>query len=475
MRISRPLAAAVVIVLATATSTRANVGETYGFGSRAAALASAGVATSTGAYSSYYNPAALPAAAGAPSNPGQSGLDREGQRLAFDLGLVYMVPSFLAINNVVITNSYTSGASSTGTVDTSYRETLGEALGLSYRLLDGPSKLTAGLTAFLPFNQVAFVDTGDSYAPEYVLYRARTQRPQVEFAIGGKLSESWSFGVGLHLAFALTSNASVFLQTAQTNQPSTMRFIASMKSKFSPYLGAQFAPTGEPDRLTFGAVARLPATSDSTMVLKSAAHVGFPQAIDFSFAANSALFYDPLTLELGGAWQHSPGWKIHLQADYQAWSAYQAPALSIVSCTDASTDPNCGVVVHNSANPGFTYRNIVIPRVAEEVTVGSWVLRAGYAYRPSFMENLPTGAGNYLDPPKHMIQAGVGRLFPKFLGSGIPARIDFNLAYHALVTQRVDKTAGDEVGNTSSSKIGAPGYDAGGKILGGGVSLSLAI
>ena len=468
MRISRPLAAA-FLALATTTTTQANVGETYGFGSRAAALASTGVAGATGAYASYYNPAALPAAAGV------IGTTDGDHRLAFDLGLVYMTPSFLPISNVVITNSYTSGANTTGSVDTSYRETLGEALGMSYRLLDGSSQLTAGLTAFLPVNQVAFMDTGDAYAPEYVLYRARTQRPQVEFAVGGRLSERWSLGVGMHLAFALTSNASVFLQTAQTNQPSTMRFIASMKSKFSPYVGARFAPTGEPERLALGAVVRLPATSDNTMVLKSAAHVGFPQAIDFSFVANSALFYDPLTVELGGAWEHAPGWRLHLQADYQAWSAYQAPALSIVSCTDATTDPNCGVVVHNSANPGFSYRNIVIPRVAEEVTSGNWVFRAGYAWRPSFMENLPTGAGNYLDPPKHMIQAGVGRLFPRFLGSSIPARIDANLSYHALVTQRVDKSAGDEAGNASGSKIGAPGYDAGGKILGGGVSLSLAI
>jgi hypothetical protein len=43
-----------------------------------------------------------------------------------------------------------------------------------------------------------------------------------------------------------------------------------------------------------------------------------------------------------------------------------------------------------------------------------------------------------------------------------------------LELQRVVKTSGNEIGIAGDPKIGSPGYDAGGNLLGGGVSLSMA-
>jgi hypothetical protein len=118
----------------------------------------------------------------------------------------------------------------------------------------------------------------------------------------------------------------------------------------------------------------------------------------------------------------------------------------------------------------------VIPRVGEEISLSEVsTIRVGYAYRPSFLAEVPNGAGNYLDPPKHMVNLGLGLNYKHFMGFETAARLDFNLSYHALVTQTITKTSGDEAGNPSGTKIGSPGYDAGGKILGGGVTLSLAL
>ena len=102
------------------------------------------------------------------------------------------------------------------------------------------------------------------------------------------------------------------------------------------------------------------------------------------------------------------------------------------------------------------------------------VWRAGYAYRPSFLSAPPTGPGNYLDPAKHMINVGLGLNYASFIGLDTPCRIDFDLAYQALVSQHVTKTAGNEVNDSTDSKIGSPGYDMGGSIYGGGAALSLA-
>ena len=442
---------------------KANVGEAYGFGPRTAALGGATVAWGFDGYASYINPAGLGL------KPSYS-----DKRLTLSWGIVHMDPRFRPIDNIIVENTYTSDKQTSGNVDNSYRSTSGQVLGLSYRLFPESFNFTFGMTYFMPLSQAAYLDTGEPFVPEYVLYRTRTQRPQLEMAIGADLGRGVHIGSGLHLSFALTSNAIVMLQS-DTTKPSTMRFSSSLKPKASPYFGLLFLPAKD-DSLSLGLVLRFPSAADNFMTLRSGARVfGSFDALDFNFLAASALFYDPLSVELGGSWQHAHNARLFWQLDYQAWGKFQAPALliqdpSITDCADTS----CGMNISSGNNPKFDYKNIFVPRIGEEISIGKTAFRLGYSYRPSFLKNLPTEAGNYLDPPKHMMGIGAGFEFSRFLSFYVPCKLDLNLSYHHLVSQHVDKTDGDEkntgVGN---QKIGAPGYDTGGKIIGGGVSLTL--
>jgi hypothetical protein len=81
-------------------------------------------------------------------------------------------------------------------------------------------------------------------------------------------------------------------------------------------------------------------------------------------------------------------------------------------------------------------------------------------------EGQPISTGNYLDPPTHEISAGLGFKFSHFLGYAAPCALDLHLAYDLLVSSHVTKQ--------DPSDIGAPGYDVGGHVLGGGTSVSLA-
>ncbi|MCM2279669.1 MAG: hypothetical protein NDJ89_16465 [Oligoflexia bacterium] len=433
--------------LAFSPGARANIGETYGFGSRSSALAGASAAAGFNGFAAYANPAGLALVAPA------------GRSLALDVGFLYMDPSFLPIENVTITNDYIGDTLTQGNVDTSYRATVGQSLGAAFKLTDR-FNLTAGLVSFLPFNQIAFLDTGETYHPEYVLYRARTQRPQVEAALGASLLPTLHVGAGFHLGFSLTNSATVFLSTL-SNKPSSMRFTASMKAKTSPYLGVLWTPSPQ---FSAGSVVRFPLTSGNSMALKTAARAGGLGSFDFNFLASAALFYDPLSIETGLSYEPAPGLRTSLQLDFQAWRDYEFPALRLERCSES--DPSCGVPITSSLNPGFPLRNLLIPRIAEEITLGATTLRAGYAYRRGIFEASPSGAGNYLDPTRHQFSLGAGHRFSQL-------QIDLHLAYHSLMTEHVAKSAGDEAGNGfGDRKIGAPGYDAGGKILGGGVSVS---
>jgi hypothetical protein len=452
-----------LILLSTSSPASANVGETFGFGARIMSLGGAGVAGGTESYSAYHNPAALGIGMG------------PDKRLLFSYGLMSMTPNFLPINNVVTSNSFIAdnqvGSPTMGDVNTaSYRATLGQEVGLSYQILPEFYKLTVGIATFLPLNQLAYMDTGEAYQPEYVLYRSRTQRPQVDLGLGAELGNGISVGFGLHFAFSLTADAAVFINT-KANSASSMKFASSVKPKVSPYLGFLYSPP-ESSSYSLGAVIRFPAASDATMALKSGAQVIGPVgAVDFNFTATSAIYYDPWTLELGGSWEHLGFARAYAQLDYQIWSQFQPPALLVKQgeLTPPSTQITPGAV------PILPYVNIVIPRIGEEISLNDVsTVRLGYAYRPSFLADVSSGAGNYLDPPKHMVSLGLGLNYKRFLVFETATRLDFNLSYHALVSQHITKTAGNEAGDLADKKIGSPGYDAGGNVLGGGVTLSLA-
>lgn len=450
----------------------ANVGDEYGFGSRAIALGGGGVAWGFDGYSSYYNPAA-------------TALDRH-QRLIFSFGLIDMIPMFKPMQNIVVSNDFTGDTSEiTATVDNKdYRATFGQAIGLSYLLFPEFHHLSFGLTAFVPINQLGYFNTGDPYIPEFVLYRARTQRPQFELGFGGQVTPRLYLGVGMHMSYSLTGSTSIFLQTSSA-RTSSMTFEASLKPKFAPYFGVyydssdQFSLTGASKEasgeFTAGAVVRFPvASANSLDVNANARALGNIASLPFSFKAISSFFYDPYTLELGASYKLASPLRVLAQMDYQVWSKYEAPAISFTDPSTCVSRP-CGVAISPTQNPSFELRNTLKPHGGVEYALGesSTLLRVGYAYHQSIFKSVPNGNGNYLDPSKHIFSAGVGFKFNHFLNYETPWNLDLFGSWHQLITQTITKTANDERGLTGN-KVGSPGYEAGGKIIGGGASVSFA-
>jgi long-chain fatty acid transport protein len=461
-----------VLALASTFNARADVGG-FGFGSRTAALAGAGAAWGFDAYSAYANPAGLTEAA--------------GKKLRLSYGWLFMDPKFTPIRGITIENNFTSDDARTGNVVDDYRSVLGQTIGAAALIAPDWYHLSAGITIFTPFDPLGAIDTGEPYIPEYVLYRSRTQRPILEAGLAAKLTQRLSVGLGLHIGYAITATGNAFLQTA-AGTTSSMRVSASLKPKTSPNLAwllLSETPQEEAGAWSFGQVLRTTHDAKATLNFNSSARAfGDLAALDIRFGANSALFYDPLTLETGFSWKHSPRGRLYLQADFQNWANFKRPALEIRDPTETCTpepgktcnSPDGPLIVNPSVLPGMKLRNTFTPRIAEEISFESSTLRVGYAYRPSMFKGLPSEAGNYIDPSKHIVSAGWGWKFPSFLGWNAPAQIDVHASYQHLVTAKVTKTAGDESGtNPTGAKIGAPGYDIGGRLWGGGATLTLEL
>lgn len=453
--------------LLAAPFVHANLAENSGFGSRTAALGGAGASWGSGAYSAYSNPAELSA----------DGFDREP--LQFSWALVYLNPTFTPIKNVVVENDYVSDQTRSADVDTSYRNTFGQAIGLSYRMSDTSSlQPTVGAIAFLPIEQIAYADTGEVFIPEYVLHRSRTQRPQFGFSGSLKLASNWSLGVGVAIIYSITGNGTIFLNTTP-GKPSVMRISASMKPRPLPYAGFFYA--SDSNETTLGIVARAPATSPNEYTVNSSARAfGDLAALDFNFKATSALYYDPLSIEVGVSQELTPSTRIVGQIEYQRWSAFEAPSLKIENPSTGNCDDegggSCtgGITISPSINPSFAFRDLWIPRLGVEHALTDRVtLRGGYFYRGGILDEAQlAGAGNTLDPPRHALSAGIGWKFDRFLHLDAPFILDLHAQFQKLMAQTITKSAGNEAGTDGSQKIGAPGYEAGGTIIGGGATLS---
>ena len=437
----------------------ADLGMSLGFGSRTQSLGGASVAWGFDGYASYDNPAALSLREG----------EHADKNWALSWGLIVAQPSFLSIDNVVTQNTFTSSSVTMGSVDTNYKATFGQEFGISWHVFPDFLNLSAGATVYFPMNQVAYMDSGEELIPEYFLYREAGQNPQIELGVGADLGRGFHVGAGIHYAFALTSTTNANIQSI-SGTGSTLRFAASMAPKAAPYLGFLFAPKSNPDLYSFGAVLRFPVTYNNTLNINTSAGLAPPiSTIPLNFEATSAMLYDPMELELGTSWKVFSWTRAFAEIDYQAWSNYQLPALNI-----QNQNPPTGVIIASSPNFSYAFQDIWVPRLGEEFYLSRVAtFRLGYAYVPSVLSGLPTGTGNYLDPSQHMINAGFGFRFKHLLWWDAPFQADFNFLFDKLITQSIWKSPGDEGGNASDPKIGSPGYDAGGFVLGGGVTLSL--
>jgi hypothetical protein len=428
------------------SSALADTGQMFGFGNRASAMTGHSAAAGFEALSAYSNPA---------------GLARSSdKKLMFAYSTLWMKPQFKSISNVVVENQFVSDQTRSGSAPTSYRTAFGNTFGLALKLAPEWYGLSAGFVLYSPLENTSTLDTGETYLPEYVLHRARAHRPQFHAGLGAQISAQWFLGLGMRIGYSTTSRSTFFLKTT-SGEPTTMRFESTIQPRGGFTVGVQHTS----ESLQGGMLLRLPLRYPTTFSIDSTAEaLGGLGGLDFNLAASTPLYYDPLSLEIGGTWGRSGALQLEAQIAWERWSDFEMPTIQIQNSTTRQ-----GVLISGSRLPNYALRDLVVPRFGVDVPLGTLRLRGGYSYRASIFESLPTQAGNALDPPQHRVGLGVG--IPLSLSA--PAELHLFLQGQFLASQNIVKSAGDEGGNLSDSKIGAPGYTAGGTVLGGGVGVTV--
>ena len=129
------------VPLFISSQAEANIADALGYGSRSASLGGNRVAITRDSFAAYNNPAGLPLS----SEP--------NRRFTLTTGFVELTPSFTPINGIVVENTYTSDTARSDNlenVDQPYRDTFGQLLGFSFRILPESHDMTVGVATFLP-------------------------------------------------------------------------------------------------------------------------------------------------------------------------------------------------------------------------------------------------------------------------------------------------------------------------------------
>lgn len=357
---------------------------------------------------------------------------------------------FKPINNIVVTNSTNSSGTTIGNAKTDYNKFYGSAIHLAVPVGGARHLGTLGLSVFLPLGHLIETNSGDSFLPEYVMYRSRHTRTSIYLNFAKKWSDDLAFSLGTIVGFQASAEVRTNLSLNGMNYGSWAR----AQSKVSPSLGAIASVTKKLDdsKIYFTYQQEM----KSNLKAIASGEINNPSMGLFDTTISSMIFYEPHTFRLGTSLKYDTASSLEafLAVEYQMWNNYKAPTITIKK--------NGGVVADSSNFERIETRDTINPRFGLKWDVTDrWSTLLGVAYRMSPLKGDFSGSGNSIDTDAYIGAAG---LQYRIVIWGKDVHLGSALQYHKLKDKHVTKTPGQENG-TAGDKIGAPGYDIGGYLL----------
>ena len=333
---------------------------------------------------------------------------------------------------------------------------LGERIGNRFAL---------GILLYSPLDAAIRGEMFSPQAPQFYRYQNRPDRFVALTALGYRISERLSIGIGVQLFADLLGRVQVDLRIADrhiTQRAAQVDF----PTKFSPTAGVLYTPIPP---LKFGLSWKKGASLNfyipSKLVLDDLAIL--------NFNVGGVVLYTPDSLHFGGTYAWLDGQaSLSIDASWYRWSTAPDPSLGI--SVDADGDVLMGLGIEDRLDlegPNdidLALRDVVILKVGTELSLNDqWSVRGGYSFRPA-PAPIPTGAYNYLDPSSHRVSTGLG--FTAQLGSKPRSRwlhVDLGYALTILPETSVTKLGGEK------DPVGA--YTAGGMMHGIALSVRHAL
>lgn len=376
--------AALFAALCAASAARANPIDAFGFGARAAGLASAGTAVADDASANYYNPGALAFASS----------------LRLDLGYRYASPHLRLDGK-----------------DQPADAAHGSQIGVVIPSRLGPLAFAVGLALALPDQGLLEVKTQPYTAPRFVAYGSRLQRLFAAANLAVRLAPGLSLGGGL--SFLSGTSGAVGLQgVVGVTNPATSTLVSRIDVSLLSVRYPQAGLLWEPDpRVRVGLAFRGSYTLHLDTTLRIEGNLGDPGYAPlvkggfFEVQTHVVEMFQPWQLALGLALRLRPDLLLALDATFARWSA--APAQQPL--TDSLDLGALTPLVHLTPPPLYPspdLRDTVTPRAGVEWRARdrdgvALSLRSGAAYERSPVPE-QTSETNLADGDKLTFALGFG-------------------------------------------------------------------
>lgn len=419
---------AIAMMLTFAPIARANPLDSFGYGSRSAALGGAVTADVEDVSANYYNPAGLV----------------RGERLRLEIGYMRALHA-LAVdgrdNDVDPLGGILGGVVAPGRA--------------------GPIRFALGIGLHLNDERISRTRSLPQNQPRWELYDNRTHRiflaahlaiqPFRWLSIGGGIS----FMAATRGSVAIGGDVSLLMPDDETYL--RHRVDSDLTSVRYPQLGIQIAPD---ERWSFGLAYRgefqlrleLEATLEGEII---AGRADNPDATRipgyFHLISDSVNAFLPQQIALGVAWRPVPRVRVGVDVTWIDWSAYRNPTALTEVELRIDVPPGfpgievpAGVRGTTPIPPRFVDR--LVPRVGVEVRAiclrhVALDVRGGYVFEASPAPD-QTGDTNFMDADRHVLSLGLGLLLrrpARWLGADIA--IDVHVQHILFDERLVRKTS----------------------------------
>lgn len=437
-RVFHRLAFGVLYSLLSSSLALADLQTLYGLGSWNSALVGANRTEAKEAFMASYNPATMSFV----------------EKSLFSLGYQASHDSFKSIDNVVVSNEYIGGTSTTGNVDVDVEDTNAIYASGIFALGTTDKKFRMGFTFGMPLDKLVGVETQSTYQPQYTMYFADTQRIIMNTSASWLQRDNLAIGIGAHLFLVTGSTLRSILPASSGGEDRTSSIDMKLEVKLSviPSFGMLYKWNKEHSTaLTYFGER----DADLVFSAKNDVNVLSSNPIPINFEGYSSLYYDPETISLSHSYA-SLKWSWYNTLDWERWSHFQSAVVRIKF--ESST--TFGQFPIDSQ-----YSDILTFRTGFEIPSGEASWQLGYAYRPSPVPE-PESNTNFLDSDKHLLGLGYSKKVQDPMGF-FKDKIQMHLSLqgHYLVEKKVEKQ--------DATDIGAPGYSIGGWVLAYGLSFGV--
>jgi hypothetical protein len=287
--------------------------------------------------------------------------------------------------------------------------------------------------------------------PAFALYGSRAERSAAAGALSLRLCDRLGIGAGVTLTPRLLTPTVVSYEPGRGETPRD-DVVVDLERELAIEAAATFGVHARPSRLFALAVSYREAIATGAEGPNDtrAGALILDDRIDFYD------FAEPEELALGAAVFPTERWSVSLDAVLARWSRYR-------TIHDEVPEPRFSDVVNVRGG-------------VEHEPVRAVSLRAGYAFEPSPVPE-QRGETNLLDADRHVLALGAG--FDLRARGLAPLRIDGHLRAHVLHRQFAEKDpallrdVNESVPGTQIGHLGHPGFEAGGYVLEGGLTLTV--